>query len=851
MRVDELPLLRIDVSADNEIELEFRDPASGVQASRRQGSLALPDIVTHPESDPLAHGRALREALLSSTPVRDEFLAALNATIYATSRRPLRISLGLPAEPRELHDLSWETLLDPKDEQPLLSRNRIYFFRFLHSDEPIGTPPTRPRALVFIASPERLARENIQTGNARLKPVDVDGELRRARLGLRPLVPEAITSVPGQKGTASLERLLSALSEPGAEPYHILYLVCHGQTAGNRSRLWLDQQDDKPVDAQRLIEGLRDLGRRRPRLVVLASCQSAGEPGTGNEASVDHGALAAIGPKLVQQAGIAAVVAMQGNVYMRSVEAMMPAFFQELVHMGQVERAMAVARGRLRIHTAKHVQKQWRVPVLFSRLDDGQLWKPQQPRPRTAYLAHAIQDADAEAVALGAAREWLEEAGFEVIESAGRPTTAEPWSQRLLEGLGTCDAAVLLLNERALTEADNWVQVEARILRWRHWLDKGFRLIPLCLGGGCLARLQQAPWTLLCEAGVPDLVWTTPDELESKLRELLEQLHRDEEKQADWRLSGLEQRVVGHFKKMELDFKQMGMDDVLEGKAQKLQAEFGLPVSWGDGARWWARAALSKGPVVLSRLSKALDNLVTDAVKEAVKELLGPVQPAWVDIAAAAQLVHLAAHADQIPGSFYLRGTGEHGSVSAPLDWIAKCYAARACGMGYDVFQITDEPSLMVVAPVVRGNFTERLSQIGEALRAKLESAEQDLWAKASRDAGVTRPDPWVQDWDDADGEPVKAEAGNTRRIDDAVKRCVEMRAANRKPVLLALGGVMPAHQPLLDLIQQRFGPVGFFLFGRDLAPPATGQGPNLAADLPIEKADQAYAIQKRLAGGA
>jgi hypothetical protein len=30
---------------------------------------------------------------------------------------------------------------------------------------------------------------------------------------------------------------------------------------------------------------------------------------------------------------------------------MMPAFFSELVHSGQVERAMAVARGRLRIQT--------------------------------------------------------------------------------------------------------------------------------------------------------------------------------------------------------------------------------------------------------------------------------------------------------------------------------------------------------------------------------------------------------------------------------------------------------------------------------------------------------------------
>ena len=108
--MDTLPLLKIDVSAGNQIVLEFQDPATGVLPSRHPGFLDLPDVLIHPESDPLAHGRALREALLSSTPVSDEFLAALSATIHAPAPRPLRISLGLPAQSEELHDLGWETL---------------------------------------------------------------------------------------------------------------------------------------------------------------------------------------------------------------------------------------------------------------------------------------------------------------------------------------------------------------------------------------------------------------------------------------------------------------------------------------------------------------------------------------------------------------------------------------------------------------------------------------------------------------------------------------------------------------------------------------------------------------------
>ena len=357
--------------------------------------------------------------------------------------------------------------------------------------------------------------------------MDVTGELKRARQGLGPLVRDAIISSPGQKGTASLDRLLSALGDPSRDPYGILYLVCHGAIHSDGPKLWFDQPDDQPVDAQLLVNGLRDLvPERRPRLVVLASCQSAGQPGTGNDASVDRGALAAFGPKLVQEAGIAAVVAMQGNVFMRSVEVMMPVFFQELMRSGQIEAAMAVARGRMRIQTDSLIRNQWRVPVLFSRLADGQIWPPQQLKPRTVYLSHALQPAGAEADALAAVRELLAEDGFTVIESTGRPATTEPWSQRLLEGLGTCDAAVVLLNERALTEADNWVQMEARILCWRRWLEDNFQLIPLCLGGGCLPQMQQTPWMLLREIGAQDLAWTTPDDLEAKLRELLEPLQR-------------------------------------------------------------------------------------------------------------------------------------------------------------------------------------------------------------------------------------------------------------------------------------------------------------------------------------
>jgi hypothetical protein len=67
-------------------------------------------------------------------------------------------------------------------------------------------------------------------------------------------------------------------------------------------------------------------------------------------------------------AGVPAVLAMQGNVTMRTAGAFISAFFRELQKDGQVDRAMAVARATVLNRS------DWWVPVLFTRLKSGRLW---------------------------------------------------------------------------------------------------------------------------------------------------------------------------------------------------------------------------------------------------------------------------------------------------------------------------------------------------------------------------------------------------------------------------------------------------------------------------------------------
>jgi hypothetical protein len=118
------------------------------------------------------------------------------------------------------------------------------------------------------------------------------------------------------------------------------------------------------VTGSQLVTGLQKL-QEQPRLVVLVSCQSAGA--SPNDQTNDRAALVALGPRLAS-AGIPAVLAMRSDVTMQTVAEFMPAFFAELGRSGQVDVAVAVARG-----VVSKRPDAW-MPVLFTRLRSGRIW---------------------------------------------------------------------------------------------------------------------------------------------------------------------------------------------------------------------------------------------------------------------------------------------------------------------------------------------------------------------------------------------------------------------------------------------------------------------------------------------
>jgi hypothetical protein len=355
----EIGIASLDQAGQYQVELRFaspkddaeRTPARGVGALDPQELLALED------SPGNAYGDALADGLFADSEIRakyGQFKAAVEGAGDA-----MRVKLFVDRSAPELHRLRWELLTDPDTKQPLATSERILFSRFGSSSD---WRPVRLRAktgltaLVAVSSPGNLDQYG-------LAPVDVDGEVSRARAHLTGID----LTVAGHDAAAplTLDRLVDGLRR-GVD---ILYLVCHGGLHPEKGPLLYLQNDDGTAEvaggellAQRIAELIE-----RPRLVVLASCESAGSEQVSTQSRVAAGQLVPLAPALAE-AGVHAVVAMQGKISMETVATVMPAFFAELLEDGQIDRAFAVARGKVRERPDS-----W-MPALFLRLRGGRIW---------------------------------------------------------------------------------------------------------------------------------------------------------------------------------------------------------------------------------------------------------------------------------------------------------------------------------------------------------------------------------------------------------------------------------------------------------------------------------------------
>ena len=332
--------------------------SSGVSEGHHLAIDELPQLLGN-SSDALAYGRRLSEGLFGIPPLKEAFAAAK----AVADDVPLRFRLSLSPKDVDLQGLHWETLSDPDAPEPgapLFMGERILFSRFIESRDWRSAPRRAKaslRALVVVANPKDVDRW--APGGRQLAPVDVASEVKRARDGL---VGNHGRNPRGER-PGDAEQTRRAL---GYGP-DILYLVCHGAVIDGQPQLWLEDDEGNVAvtPGTELVTRLRDL-RQPPRLVVLVSCQSAGA-----------GAGDAWTPSVHDWAkpGCLPCWRCMAMSPCRPSTRSCRVFFRELQKDGQIDRAVARARGEVRDrHDA------W-APVLYMRLKSGSLWYPSRASP--------------------------------------------------------------------------------------------------------------------------------------------------------------------------------------------------------------------------------------------------------------------------------------------------------------------------------------------------------------------------------------------------------------------------------------------------------------------------------------
>jgi hypothetical protein len=337
------------------VEMRFNLP--GDDADNRETAEAQFDTdgLLAVSQDPAAYGQKLSECLFADPLAQVALARAKEAIQRQDPPMGLRLQLMIGPSAPELYAFHWETLRLPGSSSPVSTGENILFSRYLTSRDWTQVrlrSKSELKALVIVANPSNLSKYQ-------LAEVKVQEEIDHAKENLGDI---PVTTIPGDGGSkATLNNLLGCMRISVPD---ILYLVCHGMLKQAEPLVLLEDETGEAqfVSGTDLVARMADLPEH-PRLVVLLSCQSA-VAGKG-------GVLSALGPRMAE-AGIPAVLAMQGDVSMATAARLMPVFFHELRQDGQIDRALAAARGSV-LAADPNCTDFW-MPVLFSRLKNGQVW---------------------------------------------------------------------------------------------------------------------------------------------------------------------------------------------------------------------------------------------------------------------------------------------------------------------------------------------------------------------------------------------------------------------------------------------------------------------------------------------
>lgn len=357
-----------------------------LQGGRRlqsQAELALADFVEPTPASPqaVAVGFDLFNRLFSG-PLAVAFQQAW-AALHARGRT-LRLRLALDPAAPELHAIPWELMyfddsggLSPP--RPLAIDARVAFSRYIESasfDEgrPVAERPVR--MLLAIAAPNDLPRWNLaeldraaeeRDFRTRFSAVVASGQFR---CDVLPTVSVPLLHESLQRGT---------LEQQTARGYDVLLYLGHGlHHADLGTRLVLEHPTNGHVAlyaGEELIDFLKQLpASHRPSLIILVACNSA-----------VAGTINSLAARLLTEAGVPAVLAMQRLVEVGLARSFTHQLSEHLLRDGVIDRAVNMARRW--VFQADDLG--WSTPVLYMRNAEGRLFSP---NAQLEYVSQILRD---------------------------------------------------------------------------------------------------------------------------------------------------------------------------------------------------------------------------------------------------------------------------------------------------------------------------------------------------------------------------------------------------------------------------------------------------------------------------
>lgn len=306
-----------------------------------------------PNLDPKDCGIKLGKMLFAD----DALGSSYRETIAAVHGRGDELRVRLWIEPPELYELRWERIYHQlgKEWYSLGSTGTTPFSRYIPLKQwklPSLVAEYPLRMLVVIASPSNLSQYSLDP---------IGDEERQALHNMLDQQPNLSVDYleTGTDNPPSLNQIRKAL----ARGYHLVHFLCHGAVKKGSNALYLEKEggkDDRQVDrveTERLIDMFKLLATP-PLLCFLAACESATRG--------RHDAFMPLGPALVENGKVPAVIAMTDKVGIETAQCFTEQFYTGLTSHNIIDLAMNEARA--------YVQEKWdwSVPVLFSCLPDDQ-----------------------------------------------------------------------------------------------------------------------------------------------------------------------------------------------------------------------------------------------------------------------------------------------------------------------------------------------------------------------------------------------------------------------------------------------------------------------------------------------